>query len=305
MAFIGVVALVLWTPLVWWLTPGELPWFLFQAAKDVGLAAMFVIGAVIASATAVGGGMVFNPTLQLAFGVTGFSALALAVLAQCGGMPSGAYGWYRKGEFGKIEPTHLRAMLIATVLCVVVMQLIFLWLASRWPVQSVLFMRLASAVVSFYVFAVVWTRIRGSVTQRTMVTADSQEAKLRIDRRIYPWLCGGAALNVATAVGIGELVTSHLIKFYAAPARTAIAVGTLLQAASVLTQAVFTVLFFREHILLNFVLIGVMFCAVGGRIAPLVLTLPAVEPYAKHLLALAALAMGATSVILVVRSFVV
>ena len=58
---------------------------------------MFVSGAVIANATAVGGGIVFNPMLQLIFGASGYSALVLSITAQCAGMTSGTYGWYKKG----------------------------------------------------------------------------------------------------------------------------------------------------------------------------------------------------------------
>ena len=58
-----------------------------------------------------------------------------------------------------------------------------------------------------------------------------------------PWLYAGSALNVATSLGIGELVTSHLIKFYNAPATTAVAIGALLQTVCVWTQAVFIIVF--------------------------------------------------------------
>lgn len=298
--FIAIAAAVLWLPLVWWLTRGRLPWQLFDGLREAGLALMFVIGAIIANATAVGGGMVFNPTLQLVFGVTGLSALALAVLVQSAGMPAGAYGWYKKGEFQRVDRNDLRNMLLATVGSAVVFQLIFLWLASTWPKNSVLAMRIASALISFYVFGIVWKRIRMNAAD---TAGDSpRNYRLGVDRRIYPWLYAGSALNVATSLGIGELVTSHLIKFYNAPVKTAVAIGTLLQAVCVWTQAVFIIAFFSEHILLDIVLIGVMFCLIGGRLAPLILTLPAVEPYAKHLLTFAAFAMGLTSLLLVVRS---
>lgn len=299
--FIALVAVMLWLPLVWWLTGGRMPWQLLEGLREAGLALMFVIGAIIANATAVGGGMVFNPTLQLAFEVTGLSALALAVLVQSAGMPAGTYGWYKKGEFRRVDLSALRNMLLATVGSAVVFQVIFLWLASTWPKDTVLIMRIASALVSFYVFGIVWKRIKASAAD---TSADSpRDYRLGVDRRIFPWLYAGSALNVATSLGIGELVTSHLIKFYNAPATTAVAIGALLQAVCVWTQAVFIIVFFSEHIVLDIVLIGVMFCVIGGRLAPLILTLPAVEPYAKHLLALAAFAMGLTSMLLVVRAY--
>lgn len=299
--FIVIVAAVLWLPLVWWLSQGRMPWQMFGGLREAGLALMFVIGAIIANATAVGGGMVFNPTLQLMFEVTGLSALALAVLVQSAGMPAGTYGWYKKGEFHRVERGALRNMLLATVGSAVVFQVIFLWLASTWPKDTVLVMRIASALISFYVFAIVWKRISRHAPDAA--GGSPGHYQLAVDRRIYRWLYAGTALNVATSLGIGELVTSHLIKFYNAPAKTAVAIGALLQTVCVWTQAAFIVAFFSEHIILEIVLIGVMFCVVGGRLAPLILTLPAVEPYAKHLLALAALAMGATSLLLLGRAY--
>lgn len=299
--FIVFAAAVFWLPLVWWFTGGNMPWSLFSALRDGGLALMFMVGAIIANATAVGGGMVFNPTLQLVFGVTGFSALSLAVLVQCAGMPCGAYGWFVKGEFANVRRRDIVNLTAATVGSAVVFQLIFLWLAWNWPKEVVLVMRLASALVSFYVFKVVWSHI-GESREEAAENAGAP-AELRVDARIQPWLYGGVALNVATSLGIGELVTSHLIKLYNWPAKTSVAVGALLQTACVWTQAVFIVLFFREHILLSIVLIGVMFCVAGGRLAPLVLSLPAIEPYAKHILAFAALAMGVTSLALIVLAY--
>ena len=299
--FIGLVAILLWTPLVFVLTGGGVPWQLFHAASDVAVAVMFVIGAVIANVTAVGGGMVFNPTLQLAFGVSGLSALALAVLVQSAGMVAGSYGWFKKGEFGRIERKALVALLVVTIVSAAVFQIIFLWVAGLWPTESVLVMRIASALISFYVFGVMWKKIRAH--DGAQAAASGAARKLSIDGRIFPWLVAGSALNVTTSLGIGELVTSHLIKFYDAPPKTAVAVGVLLQAVCVWVQAIFIVAFFRQYILLDLVLIGVMFCVVGGRLAPLVLNLPSVEPYARHLLAFAALAMGLTSVVLMVRVY--
>lgn len=301
LAFIAIVAVVLWTPLVWALKNGETPLSLFNSARDAALALMFVIGAVIANVTAVGGGMVFNPTLQFVFGVSGFSALSLAVLVQAAGMVAGTYGWAKKGEFGKIERSVLVTLLVVTIVSAAIFQVIFLWLASHWPVESVLVMRVASAAISFYVFGVVWKRIRAGAESSS--DADGAGRKLSVDGRIYPWLLAGTALNVATSLGVGELVTSHLIKFYNAPAKTAVAIGVLLQAVCVWVQALFIVAFFQQYIILDLVLIGVMFCIAGGRLAPLVLTMPAIEPYARHLLAFAALAMGLTSVALMVRVY--
>ena len=264
---------------------------------------MFVFGAIIASATAVGGGMVFNPTLQMVFNVGGYSALSLAVLGQVGGMPSGSYGWYKQGEFSNIIAKDLRHLIVVTVLTAVCLQFVFVLLVRYLPDQMLLFMKVASALVSFYVFGIVWSGIRKDRLQKFQPgTLTPARPKVAVDRRIYPFLCGGVALNVATAVGVGELVTSHLIKFYDAPAKTAVAVGVLLQAVCVVTQAIFILIFFHKYIIISFVLIGVMFAAVGGRLAAWILTARLIEPFTKHILAVAALAMGITSALLAAGS---
>jgi uncharacterized membrane protein YfcA len=301
--FIGVFAVVVWTPLALLVTGGLFPWQLFDQLQSFGVAFMFLCGAIIASATAVGGGMVFNPTLQMVFGVSGFSALALAVLVQVCGMSCGAYGWYKQREFSNILTKDLRRLVVVTVLSAVCIQIVFVLLVQFLPNQMLLSMKIASALVSFYVSGIVWGGIRNDrISRSEQVNAATACPQVAVDRRIYPFLCGGVALNVATTVGVGELVTSHLIKFYDAPPKTAVAVGVLLQAVCVATQAVFILAFFHEYIIISFVLIGVMLCAAGGRLAPWILSARLIEPYAKHILALAALAMGITSMLLAADS---
>ncbi len=235
---------------------------------------MFVSGAIIANATAVGGGIVFNPMLQLVFGVSGYSALVLAVTVQCAGMTSGTYGWYKKGEFSHIARSHLFMMAITSAVSTVLFTILFLQCRKLFASELLGVMKAASALVSFYVFAILWKEVKekesmGISGQAALPQGSDNELReagaLRVDRRIFPWIVLGALLNVHTAVGVGELVFSHLIKYYKAPTRTAVAVGVMMQAISVVTQTVFNVLFLREYLLLDLVCIGLFCTMIGGR----------------------------------------
>ena len=321
--YIVLVALLLWLPLCLWVLGDESPLVLFDSIKSLILACMFVSGAVIANATAVGGGMIFNPTLQLAFGVGGFAALTLSVLVQCAGMTSGSYGWYKKGEFANIDKTDFWRMIGVCIVSVAIFSLVFLWAIRIWPETMLPIMKAASAIISFYVFWIVWANIREKKAHQKALAQkqaahDDQGVKeeqhalqeidehlhlkehlpVRIDRRMYPWIVLGAVMNVSTSIGMGELVFSHLMKYYKAPPKTAIAFGTLTQCLAVIIQAIFILALWPDHIIPKKVLLGVLFCMAGGRLAPFILTRPYIEPHVKHILAFTALAMSITSGVL-------
>ncbi|MDJ0841161.1 MAG: hypothetical protein QNK37_31910 [Acidobacteriota bacterium] len=317
--YILIAGLVFWWPLVYFVTGLPTPFALFTQLSDFGAALMFVTGANIASATAVGGGIVFNPTLQLVFGVSGYSALILAVLVQCAGMTSGCYGWYRKGEFAGIYRPHLAVAAAVTFFATAVWSVVFLLVMPLLPQTLPIIMKLASTLVSFYVARLVWLDIKEREVHIEKLERAAEEGNteaamrealelaradhgpkvaadpVKMDRRIWGWLILGSLLNVYTAVGAGQLLFAHLIKYFKTPPKTAVAMGAMVQAISVLTQSVFILVFMREFILVHLVCIGLFFCMVGGRTAPYVLTRPLIEPWVKHVLALTALAMGLTS----------
>lgn len=112
--YIILFALLLWTPFVYIFTDTT-PAELFSNLRAYIASVMYFFTAVIANSTAIGGGIVFNPMLQLVFGISGFSALTLAIVVQCTGMASGSYGWYKRGEFKKINSKHLLTMSLCTI----------------------------------------------------------------------------------------------------------------------------------------------------------------------------------------------
>jgi len=295
--YIILVGVLLWTPLTYLLLEAD-PWSLLQGSREIAAALMFFAGAVIANSTAVGGGIVFNPMLQFVFGVGGLPALVLAITVQCAGMSSGTYGWLVRGELAKVNGRHMAVMVLCVTVSTAVFAASLLVLVQRFPETMLGIMKLASAMVSFYVFTVLWSEARKEARQETM--APGERGPLRVDWRIGPWLVLGALLNVYTAVGVGELCFSHIIKYYKAPAQRAVAVGVAMQAASVLTQTAFNVAFLTHVIELDMACIGLFFTMAGGRMAPFIITRRWVQPYIRHILALTALAMGMTSAFMLI-----
>lgn len=316
--YIILFALFLWTPFVYIFTDTT-PFELFSNLQAYIAFIMYFCGAVIANATAIGGGIVFNPMLQLIFGISGFSALTLAIVVQCTGMASGTYGWHKRGEFKKIYSKHLFYMSICAIVSTAVFFMVFLAFVNLIPDQLLPGMKVASAMVSFYVFYMLWKEIKkhktkmsldeiplegGAQTAERKPHDDERDEVLKVDWRIYPAVSLGALLNVSTAVGMGELTFSHLIKFYDSPAKRAVAAGALMQALSVITQTVFILIFMREYILVPMACIGLLVTMMGGRWAPFIMTRKIIEPYVKHALAFTAFGMGLTSVIMLLYKFI-
>ncbi len=306
------IACLIWAPLVFLITDLN-PFRLFNSIEALLATLMFFGGAIIASATAVGGGIVFNPMLQLIFGISGFSALALAIIVQCAGMTSGAYGWYRQGEFARVDKLQLMAMALCACASSMFFSLLFVR-AIEHVLSGSLFsvMRVASAFVSFYIANLLWNEIKvrrvhppgGEPAGEDSKAREAEQPRpLAVDWRIYPWIAVGALLNVTTAVGIGGLSFSHIMKYYAAPAKQAIAVGVLIQAVAVISQTVIIFLFMLDYVLVPMVCLGVLIALIGGRLAPSIMTRSFVEPYVKHALALTALGMGMTSLIMLLLSY--
>lgn len=68
------------------------------AAHNWPLILIGVAGAVIGNLTAIGGGLVFVPTMMFAYSANPVAALKLTFVTQAVGMTSGASGWLSRGE---------------------------------------------------------------------------------------------------------------------------------------------------------------------------------------------------------------
>jgi len=245
--YIAVVGILVWWPLLAFLGKPN-PLALFDEWASFGAALMFAFGAMIASATAIGGGMVFNPTLQFAFSVSGYSALALAILAQCAGMCSGSYGWYRKGEYAVLDRRFLVSCIAVTLALTAVWSIVLIQVVVHATPFLPLLMKLALAGTSFYVFRAVLQEQRVARAAAGGAAGGpgpkpAGAAAPQFDRGLFLTLVLGTLLNAFTAVGVGKLSVTDLIKRLGAPVKTAVAIGTLLQATSVVTQTVFMLVF--------------------------------------------------------------
>jgi uncharacterized membrane protein YfcA len=96
--------LAYWTPglglfaLAWlaaWLLAFPAP--LALAREHGALVAVGFAVAVVANATAIGGGILFIPIMLFGYGLSPLVALQLSIAAQAFGMTSGALGWLRRG----------------------------------------------------------------------------------------------------------------------------------------------------------------------------------------------------------------
>jgi len=68
------------------------------AARNWPLVLVGVAGATIGNLTAIGGGLLFVPTMIFAYSANPLAALKLAFVTQAVGMTSGASGWLNRGE---------------------------------------------------------------------------------------------------------------------------------------------------------------------------------------------------------------
>jgi uncharacterized membrane protein YfcA len=68
------------------------------AQRNWPLVLVGIAGAIIGNVTAIGGGLVFVPTLVFAYSISPLAALKLAFVCQATGMTSGASGWLARGE---------------------------------------------------------------------------------------------------------------------------------------------------------------------------------------------------------------
>ena len=203
-------------------------------------------------------------------------------------MSSGAYGWYKQGEFDLVDRRQLLAMALCASGSTVFFSLLLLIAIDLIPSGLLLSTtKVASALVSFYVAKLLWNEIKtrkahrvvaGRIGEDPEIWEIEKPARLDVDWRIYPWIGFGALLNVTTAVGIGELSFSHIMKYYSAPAKQAIAIGVLMQAISVISQSAIIVMLMAEYLIVPMACIGLLITMSGGRLAAYIMTRRFIEP---------------------------
>jgi uncharacterized membrane protein YfcA len=261
----------------WWLGFAE-P--LALAREHGALVAVGFAVAVVANATAIGGGLFFIPILVFGWGLSPLVALQLSIAGQAFGMTSGAIGWLRRGVVPRA--------------------------ALRWAVPAALAAASASSLLVHPSAALVKGAFGpvsialGLLTLRTLDPPAERDAVPRAAR----WPLGAAAavgglLSGWVAIGAGELPAAYLMLAQHLRADRAIGLGVvLLSAVSLWLCAIHALLLDGlPWQMALFLVLGTVFGArlgpwLGQRVAPRRL---------KQLFALVAIADGALFLLVALR----
>ncbi len=168
------------------------------------------VAAVVANATAVGGGFLFFPLFTFGFGLGPEQAIKLSLSTQAFGMTSGALGWSR--QF--IDAGSLLVAALAGSVGV-------LWGSSAWVLAAEL-IKPFFGWLSLLIFVVILAEIKlGGSAQRA-------RAQLGLDLPVLGLavvsLLGGLVTAWA-AIGIGEFVALYLLLVYRGRFTVAVATG--------------------------------------------------------------------------------
>ena len=216
----------------------------------ITIAAFFA--ALIANATAIGGGMVFVPIFIYGFGLSSLSSVKLSLATQSFGMSSGALGWGRasidRAAFIVGGSASLVGVCLGTYL---------------WDVPSELVKPVFAYMSILIVLALVLEGFYGNYG-----TARSEIEYKGIDAKLVGLVVIGAIGGIITswiAIGVGELIALYLLLVYRTRVETAIATGVAI-------LAIDSILGFMLHIdlggipwdMLIFTIPGVVFGGYAG-----------------------------------------
>ena len=243
-----------------WLLVGTLVWLIVYAlafpapaalaARHWPLVLVGLAGAVIGNVTAIGGGLVFVPTMIFAYNVPPVAALKLAFLSQAVGMTSGASGWLNRGE------VPLRLL--------------------RWTVPTLL---LGSLVSSFGIrpnpmlvkglFGPI-TITAGLLTLYTLNRrGGSQDLPARANWPVAVVSFLGGMITGWVAIGEGEIIAAFCMLAYHLNANRSLGLGVVLLSINSIFLALLHALVFGgvPWDLAIFTMLG---CLWGGRLGPFV-----------------------------------
>lgn len=168
------------------------------------------LGAVVANATAIGGGFLFVPLFIFGYGLPSLIALKLSLASQAFGMTSGSFGWSKKF----IALDLLPAIAVSSIVGVFFGSYIFV--LNGLAIKSVF------GWVSIFIFvAIVLEMMFGHKYGQTDEVYNSRARLLGLV--IFSAL--GGLLTAWTAIGIGEIVALYLLFVYKRSIEMAIATG--------------------------------------------------------------------------------
>lgn len=220
------------------------------AARNWPLVLVGVAGAIIGNVTAIGGGLVFVPTMIFAYALDPVSSLKLAFASQAVGMTSGASGWLRRGEV----PLRL------------------LW----WTVPP---LALGALVSSFLIRPnpMLVKGLFGPVTiaagALTLLTLDRKgslpDLPVRGNWPVALVSFFGGMITGWVAIGEGEIVAAFCMLAYGLRANRALGLGVVLLSINSLLLATLHALVFKgiPWEMAIFTMLGTLW---GGRIGPFV-----------------------------------
>ncbi len=225
-------------------SPGKL------AERNWPLVLIGVAGAVIGNLTAIGGGLVFVPTMIFVYSANPVAALKLAFVTQAVGMTSGATGWLRRGE------VPLRLL--------------------RWTVPPLI----AGALVSSFVYRpnpMLVKELFGPITivagLMTLYTLDHKGGVPDLPRKANFWVAVaaffGGVITGWVAIGEGEIVAAFCMLAFGLNANRALGLGVLLLSINSIFLALLHSLYFGgvPWQWAIFTMLGVLW---GGRLGPFV-----------------------------------
>lgn len=208
-----------------------------------------VLGAVLGNATAVGGGLIFVPVMILVYDVHPVAALQIALIGQCFGMTSGAFGWLaRRSVPMPALAVSVPALLLGSTFSTLVVRPNALLVKGLFGPFSVLIGLLTLYLLDFH-----------------------PNTRDEVPRRALAPLAGvalvGGVITGWIAIGEGEIVAAFLMLGYGLVANRGIGLGTVLLSVNSIYLSSLHAAFIGgiPWEMAVFVALG---CTFGGRMGP-------------------------------------
>jgi len=198
--------LIIWSGILLYAFPNPLDLFL----DNWIIMPIAFLAAVVANATAIGGGFLFVPLFIFAYSLQPLTALKLSLSTQAFGMTAGALGWSREFIIGRL-------FLIGSVASAGGMILGTLY----WQISNVMIKQIFGWVSLFIFVAVI---LEARFADKSSATTLNNHSLLLQAGFIIATFFGGL-LTAWTAIGVGEVVALYLLFVYRLRIETAIATG--------------------------------------------------------------------------------
>lgn len=174
-------------------------------------------GAILGNISAVGGGIIFIPSMMFIFHLPPVTALKVALLSQCFGMTSGAIGWLQKQKI----PFDLLWFTIPTMI-------LGSSISSLLIHPSALLVKLFFGPVSIFLGVITLVLIMKNRTTEADHIVLSRQQKILLSFTSFL----GGLITGWVAIGEGELVSALLMLVFNLSTTISIAIGVFLLAVN-------------------------------------------------------------------------